>query len=148
MADLRELYQQVILDHHKKPRNFHKLENGNRKAEGFNPLCGDRLTLYLRIEDGVVRDVGFEGSGCAISTASASMMTEGLKGKTEAEIESLFQRFHDLVMGKSNPDPETMGKLAVFAGVRDYPVRVKCATLAWHTLRAALQQSPETVATE
>jgi nitrogen fixation protein NifU and related proteins len=148
MADLRELYQQVILDHHKKPRNFHKLKNGNRKAEGFNPLCGDRLTLYLRIEDGVVRDVGFEGSGCAISTASASMMTEGLKGKTEAEIESLFQRFHDLVMGKSNPDPETMGKLAVFAGVRDYPVRVKCATLAWHTLRAALQQSPETVATE
>jgi nitrogen fixation protein NifU and related proteins len=148
MADLRELYQQVILDHHKKPRNFRKLENGNRKAEGFNPLCGDRLTLYLRIEDGVVREVGFEGSGCAISTASASMMTESLKGKTEAEIESLFRRFHDLVVGKSNPDPETMGKLAVFAGVRDYPVRVKCATLAWHTLRAALRQSPETVATE
>ncbi len=148
MADLRELYQQVILDHHKKPRNFHRLENGNRKAEGYNPLCGDRLTLYLRIEDGVVRDVGFEGSGCAISTASASMMTESLKGKTEAEIEELFGRFHGLVTGKSDPGPEAMGKLAVFAGVRDYPVRVKCATLAWHTLRAALQQSPETVATE
>jgi nitrogen fixation protein NifU and related proteins len=148
MADLRELYQQVILDHHKKPRNYRKLENGNRKAEGYNPLCGDRLTLYLKVENGVVTDVGFEGSGCAISTASASMMTDSLKGKTEAEIEALFHSFHDVVMGKIDPDPEKMGKLAVFAGVRDYPVRVKCATLAWHTLRAALQQSPETVATE
>jgi len=148
MADLRELYQQVILDHHKKPRNYRKLENGNRKAEGYNPLCGDRLTLYLKVENGIVTDVGFEGSGCAISTASASMMTDSLKGKTEAEIEALFHSFHDVVMGKIDPDPEKMGKLAVFAGVRDYPVRVKCATLAWHTLRAALQQSPETVATE
>ncbi len=148
MADLRELYQQVILDHHKKPRNFRKLQQSNRRAEGFNPLCGDRITLYLQVEDGVVRDVGFEGSGCAISTASASMMTDSLKGKTEAEIERLFAQFHDLVTGKSDPDPESLGKLAVFSGVREYPVRVKCATLAWHTLRAALQQNPETVATE
>ncbi len=148
MGDLRELYQQVILDHHKKPRNFHKLEHGNRKADGFNPLCGDRITLYLDLKDGVVCDVGFEGAGCAISTASASMMTEALKGKTEAQIEELFNRFHDLVTGKADQDPDSMGKLAVFSGVRDYPVRVKCATLAWHTLRAALHQAKETVATE
>jgi nitrogen fixation NifU-like protein len=149
MSDLRELYQQVILDHHKKPRNFHKLPQGNRTAEGFNPLCGDRISLYLRIENGVVQEVGFEGSGCAISTASASMMTESLKGKTEAEVVRLFDRFHDLVTGKSPAaDADQLGKLAVFSGVRDYPVRVKCATLAWHTLRAALEQKQETVATE
>ncbi len=150
MSDLRELYQEVILDHHKKPRNFRKLEDANNKAEGFNPLCGDKITLFLKVENGVIRDVGFVGSGCAISTASASMMTESLKGKTEAEIESLFERFHDLVTGKTPPeaDLEALGKLAVFAGVRDYPVRVKCATLCWHTLRAALENSRETVATE
>ena len=148
MSDLRELYQEVILDHHKRPRNFRKLEDANRRADGFNPLCGDKIHLYLRIEDGIVKDVGFEGSGCAISTASASMMTESLKGKTEAEAEALFGRFHDMVTGKSDPDPASIGKLAVFMGVREYPVRVKCATLAWHTLRAALQGSLETVATE
>lgn len=148
MSDLRELYQEVILDHHKRPRNFHKLEDANRHAEGFNPLCGDRIQLYLRVEDGIVRDAGFEGSGCAISTASASLMTEMLKGKTEAESEALFEKFHDLVTGKSMPDSASLGKLAVFSGVREYPVRVKCAVLAWHTLRAALQGSLERVATE
>ncbi len=150
MSDLRELYQEVILDHHKKPRNFRKLEDANKKAEGFNPLCGDKISLFLKVENGVVRDVGFMGSGCAISTASASMMTECLKGKTEAEIDELFERFHDLVTGKTPPesDAEALGKLAVFAGVRDYPVRVKCATLCWHTLRAALENAKETVATE
>ncbi len=150
MSDLRELYQQVILDHHKKPRNFRKLGEANRTAEGYNPLCGDRLNLYLRIEDGVVRDIAFEGSGCAISTASASMMTEILKGKTEAEARGLFDRFHDLVAGNSPgpQDPAGLGKLAVFSGVRDYPVRIKCAVLCWHTLKAALDQCRETVATE
>jgi nitrogen fixation NifU-like protein len=148
MSDLRELYQEVILDHHKRPRNFHKLEDANRHAEGFNPLCGDKIMLYLRVEDGVVRDAGFEGSGCAISTASASLMTEMLKGKTEAESEALFEKFRDLVTGKSVPDSASLGKLAVFSGVREYPVRVKCAVLAWHTLRAALQGSLERVATE
>ncbi len=148
MSDLRELYQEVILDHHRRPRNQRRLEDANRKAEGFNPLCGDKIHLYLHVEDGVVRDIGFEGSGCAISTASASMMTEMLKGRTEAEAEALFEMFHDLVTGKSDPDPARLGKLDVFTGVRDYPVRVKCASLAWHTLRAALQGSLETVATE
>jgi nitrogen fixation NifU-like protein len=150
MGDLRELYQEVILDHHKKPRNFRMPEGANKKAEGFNPLCGDKISLYLRIENGIVRDAGFVGSGCAISTASASMMTESLKGKTEAEVEALFERFHDLVTGKTPPEAETagLGKLAVFAGVRDYPVRVKCATLCWHTMRAALRDKTETVATE
>jgi len=150
MPDLRELYQEVILDHHKKPRNFRKLEDANKKADGFNPLCGDKITLFLKVENGVVRDVGFVGSGCAISTASASMMTECLKGKTEAEIEEIFERFHNLVTGKTPPETDSaaLGKLAVFAGVRDYPVRVKCATLCWHTLRAALENVQETVATE
>jgi nitrogen fixation NifU-like protein len=150
MSDLRELYQEVILDHHRRPRNFRRPEGANKSAEGFNPLCGDHVWLYAKVEDGVLRDIGFQGSGCAISTASASLMTESLKGKTEAQAEALFERFHDLVTGKPHdaaraPD---LGKLAVFAGVREYPVRVKCATLAWHTLRAALQERHETVATE
>jgi nitrogen fixation NifU-like protein len=150
MSDLRDLYQEVILDHHKRPRNFHKLEDANKTAEGYNPLCGDRLSLYLKVEQGVVREIGFVGAGCAISTASASMMTESLKGKTEAEAAALFERFHDLITGKgegAGAGPP-LGKLAVFSGVREYPVRVKCATLAWHTLRAALQESRQTVATE
>jgi len=148
MSDLRELYQQLILDHHKKPRNFRKLEDANRSAEGFNPLCGDKISLQLLVDDqGVVREVGFQGSGCAISTASASMMTDSLKGKSVAELESLFKRFHDLVTG-SGDDSADLGKLSVFGGVREYPVRVKCATLAWHTLRAALRCSTETVVTE
>jgi nitrogen fixation protein NifU and related proteins len=150
MADLRDLYQEMILDHHRKPRNFHKLEHANRQADGFNPLCGDKLSVYLRIENGVVADIGFVGTGCAISTASASMMTESLKGKTEAEAKTIFENFHRLVTKHSEPqpDPAAMGKLAVFSGVREYPVRVKCATLAWHTMRAALEGRQETVATE
>lgn len=148
MSELRELYQQVILDHHKRPRNYRVLDDANRSADGFNPLCGDKIHLTLLVEDGVVKDVGFQGAGCAISTASASMMTEALKGKTENEALRLFELFHDLLMGKADPDPGSLGKLAAFTGVRDFPVRVKCATLAWHTLRAALMQSRETVATE
>jgi nitrogen fixation NifU-like protein len=141
MPDLRELYQEVILDHQKRPRNFRRLENANKSADGYNPLCGDKVSVYLDVENGVVRNIGFQGSGCAISTASASMMTESVKGKSEAEAQALFRRFHDLVTGKSSPQDDSagLGKLAVFGGVRDYPVRVKCATLAWHTLRAALE---------
>ena len=150
MPDLRELYQEVILDHHKRPRNFGNLERANRQADGYNPLCGDKISVYLFMENGVVRDAAFVGSGCAISTASASMMTESIKGKTEAEVEALFERFHNLVTDRLAPgaDLSVLGKLAVFAGVRDYPVRVKCASLAWHTMRAALAGSRETVATE
>jgi nitrogen fixation NifU-like protein len=145
---LRELYQEVILDHSKNPRNFRALE-GARLAKGYNPLCGDRITLFVEIDGGVVRNVGFQGAGCAISTASASMMTEALKGRTEAEAEKLFEVFHSVVTGKSEAvNEEELGKLAVFAGVRDYPVRVKCATLAWHTLKAALAQQEEAVSTE
>lgn len=153
MADLRDLYQEVILDHHRKPRNFRKIEDANRQADGYNPLCGDKLSVYMRVEDGVVKDISFVGMGCAISTASASMMTESLKGKTEVEAWAIFDKFHDLVTNRSdsNPDPATtdgLGKLAVFSGVREYPVRVKCATLAWHTMGAALERQQETVATE
>jgi len=150
MSDLRDLYQEVILDHHRKPRNFHKLDDANKTAEGFNPLCGDKIHLYLKVEDGVVCDIGFEGAGCAISTASASMMTQALKGKTQAEAEILFDRFHDLLTGNKDvgADAAGLGKLAVFTGVREYPMRVKCATLCWHTLKAALEGNQETVATE
>jgi nitrogen fixation NifU-like protein len=147
MSDLRDLYQEVILDHTKRPRNFRKLAAANRSAKGHNPLCGDRVTVYLNVEGGVVKDISFEGSGCAISTASASMMTESLRGKTQAEAEALFERFHDLVTGKRDESPE-LGKLEAFAGVRAFPVRVKCATLAWHTLRAALQNKETLVSTE
>lgn len=150
MSDLRELYQEVILDHSKKPRNYLKLEGANRTAEGYNPLCGDVVTVYLQLEDDVIRKVGFQGSGCAISKASASMMTDSLKGKTAAEAQVLFERFHDLVTGGEDQegDPAGLGKLAVFSGVREFPVRVKCATLAWHTMRAALEGKGETVSTE
>jgi nitrogen fixation protein NifU and related proteins len=150
MSDLRDLYQEVILDHHKKPRNFHKIEHANRQADGYNPLCGDKLSVYIQLENGIVKDIGFVGAGCAISTASASMMTESLKGKSESETREIFERFHQLVTNHSDsqPDAAVMGKLAVFSGVREYPVRVKCATLAWHTMRAALDQSSVAVATE
>lgn len=148
MSDLRELYQEVILDHHKRPRNFRRLEEPDRHADGFNPLCGDRLTLDLKMDGEVVREIGFQGVGCAISTASASMMTDAVKGKSVAEIVELFDGFHDLVTGKSPAEGERLGKLAIFAGVRDYPARVKCATLCWHTLKAALDKRQETVATE
>jgi nitrogen fixation NifU-like protein len=140
MSELRELYQSVILDHNKKPRNFGVLEGANRRAEGHNPLCGDHLAVTLRVEGDVVTGVSFEGDGCAISTASASLMTEAIKGRPLAEIEALFERFHDLVT--SNPDERPhagdLGKLEVFAGVREFPMRVKCATLSWHTMRSAL----------
>jgi nitrogen fixation NifU-like protein len=150
MSDLRELYQAVILDHYKKPRNCHDLPEANRSAEGYNPLCGDRVSVYLKLEDGVIRDVSFQGSGCAISTASASLMTEALKGKTLAEAETLFQKFHEVVAGGPAPAAAGpgLGKLEVFAGVREFPVRVKCATLAWHTLQAALEGAEKTVSTE
>jgi len=147
MSDLRELYQQVILDHQRKPRNFRKLEENCRHVEGFNPLCGDKVTVYLKLEGDVVKDVSFQGTGCAISTASASMMTEALKGKTLAEAEKLFTEFHDLLTGKSDRTDQ-LGKLTVFAGVREFPVRVKCATLPWHTFQAALHGEEKTVSTE
>jgi nitrogen fixation NifU-like protein len=137
---LRELYQEVILEHNKNPRNFHKMERANHLAEGYNPLCGDQLTLYLNTEGDQIKDISFEGSGCAISQASASMMTSFMKGKTTEEAEKLFDKFHHMVtspMGTTSPDPN-LGKLAVFAGVSEFPARVKCATLAWHTLKSAL----------
>jgi|SRR2546426_7256749 len=150
MSDLRDLYQEVILDHTKRPRNFHKLEKANHKADGYNPLCGDKITVYLELEGDVLRNISFQGSGCAISTASASMMTESLKGKTTAEAQALFECFHDLVTGKpaSQSNTPDIGKLAVFTGVREFPVRVKCASLAWHTLRAALDNRQGAVSTE
>ncbi|MFH1278128.1 MAG: Fe-S cluster assembly sulfur transfer protein SufU [Candidatus Eisenbacteria bacterium] len=151
MSDLRELYQEVIIDHSKKPRNFRRPDGFNRKAEGYNPLCGDRFTVYLKLEEGVIRDIGFEGSGCAISTASASMMTEDIKGKPREMAHQVFHRFHDLVTGDpaaAATEPLGLGKLAAFAGVREFPVRVKCATLAWHTLEAALEGKDEAITTE
>ncbi len=150
MSDLRELYQQVILDHNKSPRNFHKIADANRTAEGFNPLCGDHLHVYLKMEGDVIRDVGFEGAGCAISKASASLMTSALKGRTTAEAEALFKRFRDMVTGSVDvePDTEGLGKLAVFAGVREFPARVKGATLGGHTLNAAVKGGEKPVSTE
>jgi len=142
-----DLYQEIILDHSKRPRNCHPMEDANRKAEGYNPLCGDKLKLYLKMEDGIVEDVSFEGSGCAISTASASLMTESLKGKTKEEALVLLDKFHDLLTTDS-PVSKELGKLVVFCGVKDYPARVKCATLAWHTLKSALNDSGEPVTTE
>jgi nitrogen fixation NifU-like protein len=140
--DLRELYQEVILDHSKRPRNFRALPDANRRAEGHNPLCGDRATVYLRVEDDVVREASFEGSGCSISTASASMMTDALKGKTLDEVRRMFESFHELVTAdpsKSQTAAAELGKLGVFAGVHEFPMRVKCASLAWHTMKAALE---------
>ena len=148
MSDLRELYQDVILEHSKAPRNFRELQNANHKAEGYNPLCGDHFTIYLNLEGDKVQDVSFQGSGCAISKASASMMTQSVKGKSKEEVEEIFERFHKLVTGEGNGDRESLGKLAVFAGVSEFPVRVKCATLAWHTLQAALEGKQEKVTTE
>jgi len=150
MSELRELYQQVILDHTKRPRNFRTIPDTANVAEGFNRLCGDRITLYIKVENDRVADIAFQGAGCAISTAAASMMTEALKGRPLAEVEPLFKRFHAMVT--SPPDQEVddadLGKLAVFAGVREFPVRVKCATLAWHTLKAALDHKSGQVTTE
>ena len=149
-GDLRELYQEVILDHGKRPRNFRQLPDANRHAEGYNPLCGDRETVYLKVEGDVVSDASFQGAGCAISTASASMMTERLKGKSRAEIEALFAKFHDLITGEKSAAPggPDLGKLEVFSGVREFPVRIKCATLPWHTMKAALAGDGEIISTE
>ncbi|MFN2516634.1 MAG: Fe-S cluster assembly sulfur transfer protein SufU [Pyrinomonadaceae bacterium] len=158
MSELSELYQQVILDHNKKPRNFRKLETANHSAEGFNPLCGDQLTVYLNLEDDSVKEISFEGSGCAISKAAASMMTQAVKGKSKQQAEQLFSEFHGMVTGDMDDDDTDedtdedkeagrLGNLRVFAGVREFPVRVKCATLAWHTMHAALNNQ-ETISTE
>jgi nitrogen fixation NifU-like protein len=146
--DLRDLYQEVIIDHSKRPRNFRALNSAARQAEGFNPLCGDQVTVYVDVEGEVVKDVAFQGHGCAISTASASVMTEMLKGKPVLEAERLFHVFHDLVTGRSRPDSDQLGKLAVFAGVSEFPARVKCAILCWHTARAAIEGKEEPVTTE
>ncbi len=150
MSDLRDLYQEVILDHGRSPRNFRVVENASHEAEGYNPLCGDQVTLYLRYENGVVEDVGFQGKGCAISTASASMMTEALRGKTRTEVAALAARFNDMVTAAPGtpPDTDALGKLTVFSGVCEYPNRVKCASLVWHTLDAALNESDDAVSTE
>ena len=146
MNDLRDLYQEVILDHNRRPRNFGPLPAANHRAEGNNPLCGDRVTVYVDVEGGRIRDVSFEGAGCAISTASASLMTEALKGRSVEEARRLFHGFHELVT--KGDKGEDFGKLAVFTGVREYPMRVKCATLAWHTLMAALDAKDQPVTTE
>jgi nitrogen fixation NifU-like protein len=150
MSELRDLYQDVILEHSKAPRNYHELAAANHKAEGFNPLCGDHFTVYLDLEGDAIRDISFQGSGCAISKASASMMTQSLKGKTRAEAEQLFDRFHKMVTGhaEGSATAAELGKLAVFSGVSEFPVRVKCATLAWHTLHAALEGAQDPVSTE
>jgi nitrogen fixation protein NifU and related proteins len=147
MSDLRDLYQQVILDHNRKPRNFRKIADANRTAEGYNPLCGDRITVEATVEDGIVKDVAFQGAGCAISKAAASMMTANVIGKPEREVDALFHRVHAMLTGANGVAAE-VGKLAVFAGVREFPSRIKCATLAWHTLQAALHGATEPVSTE
>jgi nitrogen fixation NifU-like protein len=151
MDDLRELYQATILEHNKRPRNFAKLDHATHEADGHNPLCGDSLTLYARVDEaGRIAEIAFQGSGCAISKASASLMTEHVKGKTVEEFEAAFARFRDLVTAPpgTTPSLEGLGKLAVFSGVREYPARVKCATLAWHALHAALEAKGETAKTE
>jgi len=145
--DLSELYQEVILDHSKSPRNFRKLEGANRVAEGHNPLCGDQIKVYVLLEDDVVRDISFEGSGCAISKASASMMTASLKGKTRAEAQKIFEKFHQMVK-TGDFDSTAIGKLEVFAGVHKFPMRVKCAILPWHAALATLEGKTEPVSTE
>ncbi|HZW38632.1 MAG TPA: SUF system NifU family Fe-S cluster assembly protein [Ignavibacteriaceae bacterium] len=148
--ELRELYQQVILDHNKSPRNFRKIEHANHFAEGYNPLCGDKIDIYATVEDGVIKDISFMGSGCAISKASASLMSSLIKGKSEAEAKEIFEKFHDLITGKlgENPSIEELGKLAVFEGVKEFPARVKCASLAWHTMISALRKENDVVSTE
>ena len=149
-VELRDLYQEMILDHNRRPHNFHAMEEATHRAEGYNPLCGDKVTIYLKIQDDLVVDVSFEGAGCAISTASASLLTETLKGMTVAQAEALFEKFHQMLTRDSSLpiDEEEMGKLVVFAGVSEYPTRVKCATLAWHTLLAALKNEQQPVSTE
>ncbi len=147
--DLKDLYQDIIVDHNRSPRNFRRLADASHHAEGFNPLCGDKLNLYLDIDDsGRIRDIGFEGSGCAISIASASLMTDAIKGATEKEAHRFFEAMHDMLTGDAAADVEMLGKLAAVAGVRAFPSRVKCASLCWHTLNAALDETPAAVSTE
>lgn len=146
--DLKELYQEVIIDHNNNPRNCHDMAEATSKAEGFNPLCGDKLTLYLNVDNDVIVDASFISCGCAISTASASLMTEFLIGKTVEQAHTIFARFHSMVTGESSVEEVALDKLAVLAGVKQFPSRVKCATLAWHTLEAALAQDKQTVTTE
>ena len=148
MPELRDLYQEVILEHSKATRNYKEPAGTNQRAEGYNPLCGDRFTVYLAIDGDRIREIGFQGAGCAISKASASMMTQSVKGKTKAEAHAIFEQFHELVTGHSHAHEAELGKLAVFSGVSEFPVRVKCATLAWHTLEAALEGKQEKVSTE
>lgn len=149
MGSLSALYQDVILDHNRAPRNYRAMDNANRRVEGHNPLCGDRLIVWLHMEGDIIQDAAFQGSGCAISRASASLMTTAVKGKTRTEAETLFDQFHRLVMGSLAPAAaESLGKLAVFSGVSQYPVRVKCASLSWHALKAALDQADAVVSTE
>ena len=149
MYELKDLYQEVIVDHNRRPRNFGKLDQANHVLEGYNPLCGDRLTLYLKVQDDAIESLSFDGSGCAISVASASLMTEAVKGKKLSEAEEIFHTFHDMVTSDSAPvDLDKMGKLAAIAGVRDYPTRVKCATLCWHTLHSIIQGDASPVTTE
>ncbi|MBF8299122.1 MAG: uncharacterized protein HW397_171 [Dehalococcoidia bacterium] len=149
MSDLTELYQELVLDHNSRPRNFRRIVDANRSAEGFNPLCGDRVTVYVQVQDGVVKDVSFQGTGCAISRASASMMTESVKGKTIEESKELFEKFHHQVTGSvSGRDDEDLGDLEAFSGIREYPSRVKCAVLGWHTLKAAIENRDRKVSSE
>jgi nitrogen fixation NifU-like protein len=148
MADLRELYQELILEHSKAPRNYRELQHADHRAEGYNPLCGDRFTVSVQMEGDSIRDIAFQGSGCAISKASASMMTQSVRGMTKKEAKELFEHFRRTVTGNGNGTPPDLGKLAVFGGVAEFPTRVKCATLAWHTLEAALEGSQEAVSTE
>ena len=148
MDDLRELYQEVIFDHNRNPRNFYAMEDADRQIDGFNPLCGDKLTVYLKLDGEKISEASFQGEGCAISTASASLMTDMVKGLTEAEAHTLFEQFHKIAMGDDDSQLDQIGKLAVLAGVKEYPARVKCATLPWHTLEAALAGNKEAVTTE
>jgi nitrogen fixation NifU-like protein len=148
MPELRDLYQDIILEHSKRPRNYRTLAAANRRVDGYNPLCGDHFTIYLDVEDGRICDISFQGSGCAISKASASMMTQAVKGKRTDEAEELFEKFHLVVTGRNSVESNDLGKLAAFAGVSEFPVRVKCATLAWHALHAALQGEHHAVSTE
>ena len=150
MSELRELYQEIILDHNKTPRNFGKIETANRTQEGYNPLCGDHLHVHLHVNGDQIEDISFEGSGCAISKASASLMTAAIKGMPVAEALELFEQFHQMVTAEVDEpvDDEQMGKMAIFAGVREFPMRVKCATLAWHTMKAAVLDGQDPVSTE
>ena len=147
MSELSDLYQEVILDHNRRPHNFRVIDAASAKQEGYNPLCGDRLTLYLTVDGDVIKDAAFQGQGCAISKASASLMTDALKGKTVADARELFEQFHAMITSEPGTPTEDLGKLSVFAGVREYPTRIKCASLAWHTMKAAVAHEADTPVT-